>query len=155
MSAARLSIRDVDELFEALRSPSISVRLAVLRAIAAAPDFARNLGTLQGWDVIDELVHQANQSCSVPYYRALVQALAPYRDPRVVSLFVKVYLMTSDESIRTLVETRLRTDPDLSPSVLITLDWSPSPPETPPADAGSGESENGQTRSPPSPDGSD
>lgn len=103
----RLSIQTAADLFNALRSPSQAVRLAVLRGVAADPQRALQLGRFHDWDVIDELVHHANQSCSVPYYRALMEALAVYDDPRVDLLFRKVSFIARDEEILATVRRRL------------------------------------------------
>ncbi len=103
-SASRnLKLQDAAALFEALRGPSIKLREAVLRAVERDPAGALGLGTMQGWDVVDELVHQSYQSCSVPYYRALMRALSAFDDPRVEALFAKVAQQASDPDILALV----------------------------------------------------
>ncbi len=130
----KLALQTAADLFGALRDPSVRTRLAVLRAIAARPEMALALGRVNDWDVIDELIHQSYQSCSVPYYRALLRALAAYPDERVTAFFAKVAVMTRDEEIRALVTER-----------------SPAPGETPAATAGSDESGDGRTPSEPDP----
>lgn len=107
----RVSLRDAEGLFSALRGPSIALRMGVLRAIAANPSVPLALGKHRGWDVIDELVHQAYQQCTMPYYRLLMKALAPYDDPRVDQLFFKVALNTGDAETRETVTARLHGKP--------------------------------------------
>ena len=121
----------------ALRDPSGRTRTAVLRAIAANPAAALSLGCLQDWDVVDELVHQACQSCSVPYFRLLLQAMTAYDDPRVVALFVKVAAMSNDTQALAIVRARMAREEGLPPIGS----------ETPRAAAGNVESEPAQTPS--------
>ena len=103
-----LAIRDAADLLSALRSPSQNVRSSVLSAVRANPLRALQLGRFQGCDLIDELVHQANQSCAVPYYRALVQTLALFDDARVILLFDKLDVLASDDEVLRIVRDRLR-----------------------------------------------
>ncbi len=98
-----LKLTDAGALFEALRGPSIKLRQAVLRAIERDPAGALGLGKMQDWDVVDELIHQSYQSCSVPYYRALMRALSAFEDPRVDALLAKVAQQASDPDILALV----------------------------------------------------
>lgn len=87
------------DLLCALSDPSRRLREAVLRAIIANPEKALSLGSFQGQDVIDELVHQASNHGSVPYYRLLVRALASFQDPRARLHLQKITLMARDEEI--------------------------------------------------------
>ena len=101
--AQRVQLSDVSGLFAALRNPSIKLRSAVLRAIAANPAPALALGKLHDWDGIDELIHQICQQGWLPYHRLLVRALADYRDdPRAEKMLHKVAVVTRDEEIRRL-----------------------------------------------------
>lgn len=101
-----LKLDDAAGLLAALRDSSIKLRLAVLQAIERDPAGALRLGSLDGWDVVDELVHQSYQSCSLPYYRALMRALGGFEDPRVETLFAKVALQANDPEILTTVVPR-------------------------------------------------
>jgi hypothetical protein len=106
-----LKLESACDLLCALGDPSRKLREAVLKAIIANPRKALDLGSFQGQDVIDELVHQASNGCSVPYYRLLVRALSGFEDPRVRLLFTKIALLARDSEILQLVESRLAAVP--------------------------------------------
>ncbi len=102
--ARTVKLESAADLVCALSGPSRNLREAVLRAIIANPGRALELGKFQGQDVIDELVQQASNSCSVPYYRLLVRALAGFEDPRVHLLFEKISVLAQDEQILEVVQ---------------------------------------------------
>lgn len=102
-----VKLESAADLLCALSDPSRKLREAVLRAIIANPGKAREFGSFQGQDVIDELVHQASNSCSVPYYRLLVRALACFDDPRVALVFEKISFLARDSDILEVVGSSL------------------------------------------------
>jgi len=124
--STQVSLRDAAQLLEGLRSPSLNLRRGILRALLQRPEQALALGDFHGWDVIDELIHQSYQECSLPYYRLLLSALASYRDPRVTGLFRKVANLARDPQILEMVGTYLTA-------------WRPEGNEIVPADSDSDE----------------
>jgi hypothetical protein len=131
--STRIEIRTADDLFAALRAPSEKARRAVLQGVEANPAAALRLGKCQGWDVVDELVHQIYQSCSVSYFRSVVRALAAFDDPRADQVLEKLSHMARDPEVLDLA--RLRAS-------------SPQSGETPPEDARSADSGGARTPSP-------
>ena len=101
-----LRLESACDLLCALSDPSRKLREAVLKAIIVNPRKALDLGSFQGQDVIDELVHQAHNNCSVPYYRLLVRALAGFEDPRVRLLFDKIALLALDSEILEVIQSQ-------------------------------------------------
>lgn len=88
-----LVIETAQNLFNVLRSSDYVMRIAVLRQISAEPEAALSFGKFHGYDVVDELVHQGYQQCSVTYLKALMVALAAFdQDPRALEFLKKIFM---------------------------------------------------------------
>ena len=90
MTANKLRINTAADLMAALASPNLGVRLAVLQAIARNPEKALAYGKYQDRDVVDELISHVYQKVRFTYLRAVLTALAAFREPRVIALFKKM-----------------------------------------------------------------
>lgn len=86
----QLRIRDTKDILEALRSQDMRVRFSMLQAIVQHPEQAAAYGTKGGLDLIDELCRQAGALPDSPLRTLVLGALAGYRDPRILHLFVVV-----------------------------------------------------------------
>ena len=86
----RLHIRDTGDIIKALRSQDMRVRFSMLQAIVQHPEKAAAYGTKGGLDLIDELCRQAGALPDSPLRTLVLGALAGYRDPRILHLFVAV-----------------------------------------------------------------
>ena len=90
---ADLVIETAEDLFNVLRSSDYVMRIAVLRQISAEPEAALSFGKFHDYDVVDELVHQGYQQCSVTYLKALMVALAAFvQDLRALEFLKKVFM---------------------------------------------------------------
>lgn len=106
---SQLRIRSAESLQKALSSPDLGVRIAVLKAIAADPARALAFAPHAGRDVIDVLLAQADETGTVR--KAVVTALATFRDARVRSFFVRTYAHDTDPETVFLAAARLRAEP--------------------------------------------
>jgi len=110
-SAGRVPIRSAADFFTALRSPDMTVRLSILRAISHAPERALAFGSYQGRDVVDELVAQFSQTAGYLYWKALAGTLSAFRDPRVIPPFRKALMMRDNPEALRIVAARLSQEP--------------------------------------------
>lgn len=82
-----LRIRSAKDVFDALRSPDMMVRFSILRGIAQNPAKAASYGTYNGSGLLDELLYHLNHNEDGIYRLALLNALAAFREPRLVEVF--------------------------------------------------------------------
>ncbi len=111
-------IRTAAELFEGLRHPEPSVKLAVLAAVASQPDRILAYGPLGGVDVVDELVAQLSDQPGL-YAGPLLGALARFRDDRVVEACAKIARQHKDAEMIAQAVERLAAEEE--PSARATL----------------------------------
>jgi HEAT repeat protein len=106
-----IRIRTAQELFGALRSPDLGMRMMVLRAIAANPDQTLAFGTFEGRDVIDALLDQAETARGYSDWLAVVGALAGFRDARVVPFFQHILATATEPQLIFVAAERLSREP--------------------------------------------
>jgi HEAT repeat protein len=94
----QLRIRSPQELFAALVDDDVTLRTAVLRAVASAPERALAFGRHAGRDVVDVLLDRARRATGHVERRALLATLAAFRDPRATELALDL-LATSDDPV--------------------------------------------------------
>lgn len=107
---SRLRIRSAESLHEALASPDLGIRLAVLRAIAADPARALAFGKFDGGDMVDWLISRAGQTAGV-WRQAVVSTLAAFRQARVGAFFLQEYERQGEPEMVFLAAARLRQEP--------------------------------------------
>lgn len=79
----KLSIASAGDLFTALRSDALGVRLSVFSAISKAPEKALAYGPYNGRDLLDEMFEQLTAARDHNHRLALLVALSAFKDPRV------------------------------------------------------------------------
>jgi len=108
---AKLRIATARDLFEALASQQLGVRLSVLAAICQAPDKAVSYGPHQGRDLVEELAAQLGQARDVNLRRALAATLAVLQDPRALKALAEALLSSHDMQEIMVCAQRLAADP--------------------------------------------
>lgn len=103
----KLEIGSAADLFAALRSPTLGVRLSVLSAISAAPDKALSYGPYDGLDLLDEMLAQIPQAEQKVHRWALVGALSAFGDPRVEEALKDIFRSSSDAREASMCAARL------------------------------------------------
>lgn len=108
---SQLRIRGARDLFEALRSPALGVRIGMLQAISSRPELAIACGPFEGRDVIDELIDQAARLDGGGLWRALAEVLARFADPRVRDYFLCVLARSETATVVLFAAGRLKQEP--------------------------------------------
>lgn len=83
-------VRSARDLFQALESGDVKTRLAALQAVQRAPETALSFGLCDNRDVLDVLLSQAERYRGKLEWLNWIGALAAFRDPRVVRLFISL-----------------------------------------------------------------
>lgn len=83
-------VRSARDLFQALESGDVKTRLAALQAVQRAPETALSFGLCDNRDVLDVLLSQAERYRGKLEWLNWIGALAAFRDPRVVRLFLSL-----------------------------------------------------------------
>lgn len=98
--------------FDSLRSESLEVRLATLKAIAQAPEKALLFGSYQGRDAIDELSYQLTVSPNISLRCSLFAALVAFDDPRVTVCARNIFASDKEPFLVVAAARRLRLEPE-------------------------------------------
>lgn len=108
-----MRIASAQDLFEALGSEQLGVRLAVLSAISKAPDKAASYGPHEGRDLVEELAVQLGKIGDSTLRRALSATLAAFQDPRAAEALKQAFLASRDSKEILFCAQRLAVDPSL------------------------------------------
>ncbi len=107
----KLRIATAQDLFEALGSEQLGVRLAVLSAISKSPEKAASYGPHEGRDLVEELTDQLAQTGDTTLRRALSATLAAFNDPRATAGLKEAFLASHDTQEILLCAQRLAAEP--------------------------------------------
>ncbi|MGM0452972.1 MAG: HEAT repeat domain-containing protein [Thermodesulfobacteriota bacterium] len=95
----RVDIASAEDLFRTLRHPDPKVRTMVLRAVQDKPAQAMACGTIEGRDVIDELLLLCAQTEGTMDRLAYAGTVLNLDDPRVAAFAKKEFLKTDNAGI--------------------------------------------------------
>lgn len=108
--AARLEIHSAHDIVAALRSADLATGLAICQAAAQRPAHILAYGAAAGVDLVAAFLAAAEVRESLPYRKAVLGALVNFDDPRVVELFRRVLLSSSESDVLRLAAKRVALD---------------------------------------------
>jgi hypothetical protein len=124
----RLEIASAHDLFSALRSDTLGVRLSVLSAICKAPRKALSYGPYDGHDLLDEMLAQIPKAPEKVHRWALVGAISAFDDPRVEEALKDIFRTSGDAREASMCTERLAISPAEARACFVTLQAEGSPP---------------------------
>ncbi len=107
----RISVRSAADLFEALESSDLGLRLAALKVVCEQPGRAAAYGRHGKRDVIDVLVQMDVTVLPAALQRLLVAAISAYRDPRVPGWLIGEFQRSSDRAVLQSIARRFAEEP--------------------------------------------
>lgn len=104
-------VRSARELFRKLSAADDPARFSVLDAVRLSPEAALSFGIFEGRDVIDVLLQNADQVHGHMEWFRWIGALAAFRAPRVVRLFISLLLSEKEGELLFAAAQYLRSEP--------------------------------------------
>jgi len=108
--APRLDIRSAHDIVAALSSEDLATRLSICQAAAARPMHILAYGAAAKVDLVAAFLTAAEARESLPFRKAVLGALVHFDDPRVVELFRRVLLSSSESDVLRLAAKRVALD---------------------------------------------
>lgn len=108
----KLRIRSAKDIFDALRSDDVGVRLSIVKAIIANPEKAASYAEHDGTTLVDYLIFLLHHNTDPGYKLALLAALASFSEERITNIFKSEMLSSDDDQTITMAASKLAAEPE-------------------------------------------